>query len=379
VTFYLLDANNPTGYAQVLEEHVDGDLDRSYTIGHDVIAQADSLMNFVVTYLLGDGHGSTRQVMLYEPTVPLLLVLQAYDYDAYGNMTVRGSDPNATPLTSLLYSGEMTDASTGLQYLRARYYDPSTGRFNRLDPYAGNTSDPLSLHKYTYCHSSPIMATDPSGMMSISELCVSIGISTALAGIGTYSAGKLFHSTVTQDIGFFMFVGGVGLVSGGAFGMAMVSGSAQGIFLSAFLMAMDGVMLYTKYGLQPDAAVINDSYLIKVLHSNLSDGQSNLASSGMLVFSNENTVRISDSSDWNGIMNHASLRPVLSPGNIVVSYKMVNSNDAGQVTFKINRMTVNQGGQIGSSVYAEQEITISDPLGTFRRNSQSVAWYDFRM
>ncbi|MEX2316268.1 MAG: RHS repeat-associated core domain-containing protein [Pirellulales bacterium] len=66
-------------------------------------------------------------------------------------------------LTSLLYSGEQTD-KTGLQYLRARYYDPTNGRFNRLDPFAGNVSDPQSLHKYLYAHSNPVNGVDPSGM-----------------------------------------------------------------------------------------------------------------------------------------------------------------------------------------------------------------------
>jgi len=53
-------------------------------------------------------------------------------------------------LTTLLYTGEQFNATTGLYYLRARYYDPGTGRFNRLDPFAGSTSDPVSLHKYLY-------------------------------------------------------------------------------------------------------------------------------------------------------------------------------------------------------------------------------------
>ena len=65
-------------------------------------------------------------------------------------------------MTSHLYSGEQTDP-TGLQYLRARYYDPAIGRFNRLDPFAGNFEDPQSLHKYLYCHADPINGIDPSG------------------------------------------------------------------------------------------------------------------------------------------------------------------------------------------------------------------------
>jgi hypothetical protein len=52
-----------------------------------------------------------------------------------------------------------------MQYLRARYYNPSTGTFNRLDPFAGNTQDPQSLHKYLYTHGDPIQGIDPRGLM----------------------------------------------------------------------------------------------------------------------------------------------------------------------------------------------------------------------
>ena len=37
-------------------------------------------------------------------------------------------------LTTHLDDGEQTDQLTGLQYLRARYYNPATGTFNRLAP-----------------------------------------------------------------------------------------------------------------------------------------------------------------------------------------------------------------------------------------------------
>ncbi|MDR2643836.1 MAG: RHS repeat-associated core domain-containing protein, partial [Planctomycetaceae bacterium] len=55
------------------------------------------------------------------------------------------------------------DSKIGQQYLRARYYDPVTGRFNRLDPFFGNINEPLSLHKYLYTHTDPVNGIDPSG------------------------------------------------------------------------------------------------------------------------------------------------------------------------------------------------------------------------
>ncbi len=51
-----------------------------------------------------------------------------------------------------------------MQYLRARYYNPASGSFNRLDPFAGNMQDPQSLHKYLYVHGDPIQGIDPTGL-----------------------------------------------------------------------------------------------------------------------------------------------------------------------------------------------------------------------
>lgn len=107
---------------------------------------------------------------------------QLFHYDAFGNAL--GFDP-ALAATLFLYSGEQTDR-TGLQYLRARYYDPAVGRFNSLDPAAGDWQDPQSLHKYLYCHADPVLGVDPTGLAL--GLLTRYGISiknslTALAAI----------------------------------------------------------------------------------------------------------------------------------------------------------------------------------------------------
>jgi len=86
-----------------------------------------------------------------------------------------GGNPATPAATSLLYAGEMLDSDLQQYYLRARWYSPSTGRFNRLDPYSGNNLDPQSLHKYLYAHCNPINNIDPSGqLIGIADLMSNI-------------------------------------------------------------------------------------------------------------------------------------------------------------------------------------------------------------
>jgi hypothetical protein len=63
-------------------------------------------------------------------------------------------------------------------------YMPSTGRFDRLDPFAGNPNDPLSFHKYAFVHGDPIQGVDPSGLeFSLSGMVMTGGIIGASVGL----------------------------------------------------------------------------------------------------------------------------------------------------------------------------------------------------
>jgi RHS repeat-associated protein len=68
------------------------------------------------------------------------------------------------------YRGEQYDQDLGLYYLRARYYNPLTGRFLSRDPEDpqpfdsdGYPINPISLHKYLYADGDPVNAQDPTG------------------------------------------------------------------------------------------------------------------------------------------------------------------------------------------------------------------------
>jgi RHS repeat-associated protein len=107
-----------------------------------------------------------------------------------------GFDPSVA-LTEFLYSGEQFDSKIGQQYLRARYYDPATGRFNRLDPFFGNLDDPQSLHKYLYTHADPINGINPRGLMTVAAMVSSIGARVGALGSNAAVAFNAFRSVKT--------------------------------------------------------------------------------------------------------------------------------------------------------------------------------------
>ena len=81
-----------------------------------------------------------------------------YAYDAFGEV----KDKNETVSNSILFTGELVDEA-GNVYIRARFYDPTIGRFLTKDTYTGNINNPQSLNLYTYCYNNPVNRIDPSG------------------------------------------------------------------------------------------------------------------------------------------------------------------------------------------------------------------------
>jgi RHS repeat-associated protein len=76
----------------------------------------------------------------------------AANYTAFGKLTT-------AEVTPMGWAGEYRDRETGLIYLRARYYDPTTGQFLTRDPL-----DALTRSAYGYAENNPINFTDPTGL-----------------------------------------------------------------------------------------------------------------------------------------------------------------------------------------------------------------------
>ena len=133
------------------------------------------------TYYTQNAHGDV--VNLTDSTGA---VTKTYKYDAFGvEKNIDDSDTNA-----FRYCGEYFDKETATVYLRARYYDPSTGRFTQRDSLAGNITDPLSLNLYTYCANNPVFFCDPSG-----HFVVEAALATTAAAAMTWLAASAIESS----------------------------------------------------------------------------------------------------------------------------------------------------------------------------------------
>ncbi len=102
-------------------------------------------------YYLADGLGSTMAMVDASGDVE-----NGYTYDVYGEPTVTGSLANEFD-----FAGQQTDASTGLQYLRARYYDPATGVFLSREPL--ERAPGWMGNRFGYAGANPARYLDPTG------------------------------------------------------------------------------------------------------------------------------------------------------------------------------------------------------------------------
>ena len=127
--------------------------------------------------------------------------------------------------TEFTFTGEQNDPN-GLEYLRARYYDPATGRFLSRDPLGGG---------YPYAGGNPANMADPSGMCFLvdpdSYACAEVYVDSSpepSPGYPTSSGGGGFlgvHCGVCGEI----VHGGLDLVEAGAYGVYFVSYETLGV------------------------------------------------------------------------------------------------------------------------------------------------------
>lgn len=144
------------------------------------------------TYYYQDQLGSTRA--LYTQSG---VRVATFTFDPYG--TLAGSSGTAT--TPFGFAGQYTDAESGFQYLRARYYDPRTDQFLTVDPLAESTQQP-----YGYADENLLDWVDPAGLCTAG---IHVGpINSGNVSLPFWGSGSCVHirstnpNYVTVQIGY---------------------------------------------------------------------------------------------------------------------------------------------------------------------------------
>ena len=154
LTEYINDINREN--TEVLAEYgADEKVRQAYTYGESGIGERISVdKSTESSYYLYDGRNSVTGILTENANLT-----NSYQYDPYGNLTSGTADG----VNYYGYNGESTNVKTGLQYLRARYYNAENGTFTTEDSDLGTTENPLTRNRYAYTSNNPVNYDDPTG------------------------------------------------------------------------------------------------------------------------------------------------------------------------------------------------------------------------
>ena len=154
LTEYINDINREN--TEVLAEYgADEKVRQAYTYGESGIGERVSVdKSEESSYYLYDGRNSVTGILTETANLT-----NSYQYDSYGNLTSGTADG----VNYYGYNGESTNVKTGLQYLRARYYNAENGTFTTEDSDLGTTENPLTRNRYDYTTNNPLNYSDPTG------------------------------------------------------------------------------------------------------------------------------------------------------------------------------------------------------------------------
>jgi RHS repeat-associated protein len=136
------------------EANCSGTAAARYSQGLNIDEPLAMLRSSTTSYYQADGLGSLTSLSNTSGALA-----NTYPYDSFGNIiATTGSLTN-----SFRHTGREFDTETSLYYYRARYYDPTQGRFLTEDP-ASFLSGGINF--YDYVENSPLGFKDPNGLQA---------------------------------------------------------------------------------------------------------------------------------------------------------------------------------------------------------------------
>ena len=120
-------------------------------------------------------------------------------YAPYGSRLMRQAPDN-----ELWFTGKREDATLGLHYFGARWYDAELGRFISMDPAGFDENNVQLFNRYAYANNNPYRYVDPDGRAPVLALAVPPIIAKLQVIFGSATAAK----AATAGTGSLIGVGG---------------------------------------------------------------------------------------------------------------------------------------------------------------------------
>jgi RHS repeat-associated protein len=202
LNFSTADASNALSNSAIIAPGPDGKIQFYSSTTTDLVVDVEGY------FTAGDGSPSSGG---FVPLTAIELAWSAeFTYDPWGNLT-HHAGAQADNI-KYRYAGGYLDTTTGLYKLGARYYNPTTGRFNQPDP-AQLTGG------YTYASDNPVNNTDPTGRSVWGDV---FGTVFAVAAVAvTVAAVALVPEAFAA--GFVLGLAAVGAVGPPGVGLAYAS------------------------------------------------------------------------------------------------------------------------------------------------------------
>jgi RHS repeat-associated protein len=122
----------------------------------------------------------------------------AYAYDGFGNARSGSTPANPAAGGEFGFHGAWREDATGLYHMRARDYDPVTGRFVSRDPVEPAETAPETYNPYVFADSNPHLYTDPTGGFSVAEINIGAAIQNGLQNWRAVAANYVRRQAVSM-------------------------------------------------------------------------------------------------------------------------------------------------------------------------------------
>ncbi|MGC1616082.1 MAG: RHS repeat-associated core domain-containing protein [Candidatus Acidiferrum sp.] len=175
-----------------------------YSQGLNIDEPLAMLRSSTTSYYDADGLGSITSLSSSAGSLA-----QTYGYDSFGKQT----SSSGSLTNPFQYTARESDTETGLYYYRARYYDPTIGRFVREDPIRFRTG----IDFYSYVRNRPTGLRDPKGRVAWGGGAYVSGMAGLLTIGGGAEGSCMIVGDTAGNTGLLCCAGlGGGYVAGGA-------------------------------------------------------------------------------------------------------------------------------------------------------------------